>query len=89
MKSVHPADGKVSAYIARAYLPALPTLSVLHSSEQVTVSWPTVDTARFTHYRGKHPDPLVLHPSWFPILTLSKAEKKLKYSRYFRQENVL
>ena len=41
------AGGKVSAYIARAYLPALPTLSVLRSSENVTVSWPTVDTAGF------------------------------------------
>jgi hypothetical protein len=41
------AGGKVSAYIARAYLPALPTLSVLRSSENVTVSWPAVDTAGF------------------------------------------
>jgi hypothetical protein len=41
------AGGKVSAYTARAYLPALPTLSVLRSSEQITVSWPTVDTVGF------------------------------------------
>ena len=41
------AGGNVSVHIARAYLPALPTLSVLHSSEQVTISWPTVDTAGF------------------------------------------
>jgi len=41
------AGGKVSAYVARAYLPALPTLSVLRSSETVTVSWPSVDTAGF------------------------------------------
>jgi len=41
------AGGKVSAYIARAYLPALPTLSVLRSSEHLTVSWPTIDTADF------------------------------------------
>jgi len=41
------AGGKVSAYIARAYLPALPTLSVLRSGENVTVSWPAVDTASF------------------------------------------
>jgi hypothetical protein len=41
------AGGKVSVYIARAYLPALPTLSVLRSSENVTVSWPAVDTAGF------------------------------------------
>jgi hypothetical protein len=41
------AGGKASAYIARAYLPALPTLSVLHSGEQVTISWPAVDTAGF------------------------------------------
>ena len=37
----------MSAYIARAYLPTLPTLSVLRSSENVTVSWPAVDTAGF------------------------------------------
>jgi hypothetical protein len=41
------AGGKVSPCIARAYLPALPTLSVLHSSEQVMISWPAVDTAGF------------------------------------------
>jgi hypothetical protein len=41
------AGGKVSASIARAYLPALPTLSVLHSNEQVTISWPALDTAGF------------------------------------------
>jgi len=41
------AGGKVSPYIARAYLLALPTLSVLRSGTNVTVSWPTVDTASF------------------------------------------
>src|SRR5262245_12861084 len=41
------AGGKVSAYIARAYLPTLPTLSVLRSTTDVMVSWPSVDTAGF------------------------------------------
>jgi hypothetical protein len=41
------AGGKVSELIARAYLPTLPTVSVLRSGEHVTVSWPTVDTAGF------------------------------------------
>jgi hypothetical protein len=41
------AGGRAATHIARAYLPALPTLSVLRSSENVTVSWPTVDTAGF------------------------------------------
>jgi hypothetical protein len=41
------AGGKVSVNFARAYLSALPTLSVLHSHEQVTLSWPSVDTAGF------------------------------------------
>jgi hypothetical protein len=41
------AGGKVSAYIARAYLPTLPTLSVLRSITDVMVSWPSVDTAGF------------------------------------------
>lgn len=41
------AGGKVSAYIARAYLPTLPTLSVFRSGSDVTVSWPSVNTAGF------------------------------------------
>jgi hypothetical protein len=36
----------------RAYLPALPTLSVLRSGENVTVSWPAVDTAGFGLEQG-------------------------------------
>jgi hypothetical protein len=42
--------GKVSAYIARAYLPTLPTLSLFPSSVPpggITVSWPSPDTAAF------------------------------------------
>ena len=42
------AGGKVSAYIARAYLLPLPTLSVLRSGTDVTVSWPSADTADFS-----------------------------------------
>ena len=41
------AGGKVSAYIARAYLLTLPTLSVLRSGTNVMVSWSSVDTASF------------------------------------------
>src|SRR5258708_39792115 len=41
------AGGKFSAYIARAYLPALPALSMLRSDTDVVVSWPSADTARF------------------------------------------
>src|SRR5207247_1634521 len=41
------AGGKVSAYIARAYLLPLPTLSMLPSGSHVKVSWPSVDTADF------------------------------------------
>jgi hypothetical protein len=41
------AGGKVSAYIARAYLLPLPTLSVLPSGPNVLVSWPSPDTAGF------------------------------------------
>src|SRR5439155_17091674 len=45
------AGGKASAYIARAYLLTLPTLSVLRSSTPqggIMVSWPSADTASFT-----------------------------------------
>ena len=41
------AGGNPSAYIARAYLVTLPVLSVLRSSSEITVSWPSVDTAGF------------------------------------------
>jgi hypothetical protein len=41
------AGGKVSACIARAYLPDLPTLSVRRSGADVMVSWPATDTADF------------------------------------------
>ena len=57
------AGGKVSAYTAHAYLPALPTLSVLRSSEQVTISWPTVDTAGFALEQA---GPLAAPAGWVP-----------------------
>src|SRR5204863_9871732 len=41
------AGGKVSAYIARAYLPTLPALSMLRTGTDVIVSWPSADTAGF------------------------------------------
>ena len=41
------AGGKVSVYVARAYLLTLPTLSVLRSGTDVTLSWPSVDAAGF------------------------------------------
>jgi hypothetical protein len=42
------AGGKVSTYIARAYLPSLPALSLLRSGTDVMISWPSVDTAGFS-----------------------------------------
>ncbi len=41
------AGGKVSGYIARAYLPMLPTLSVDRSGTDVKVSWPSANTTGF------------------------------------------
>jgi len=41
------AGNRVSANVARAYLPALPALSVLRSDTQVTVSWASADTTGF------------------------------------------
>ena len=41
------AGGKVSAYIACAYLLTLPALSVLRSGTDVMVSWPSADSAGF------------------------------------------
>jgi hypothetical protein len=57
------AGGKVSAYIARAYLPTLPTLSILRSSEEVTISWPTVDTGGFALEQAYS---LVAPTGWVP-----------------------
>jgi hypothetical protein len=42
------AGGKISSSIARAYLLPLPKLSVLHFGPEVTVSWPSPDTAGFS-----------------------------------------
>jgi len=41
------AGGKVSAYIARAKLLPCPALSVLRSGTDLTISWPSADTAGF------------------------------------------
>lgn len=41
------AGGKVSAYMARAYLPSLPTLSVRGSGSDAVVTWPTAESAGF------------------------------------------
>jgi hypothetical protein len=57
------AGGKVSAYIARAYLPALPVLSVFRSSEHVTVSWTTDDSAGFAL---EQTGPLAAPAGWVP-----------------------
>jgi hypothetical protein len=38
---------KVSAFIARAYLPILPPLSVLRSGSDVMVSWRSIDSSGF------------------------------------------
>ena len=58
------AGGKVSAYIARAYLLTLPTLSIRRSSTSqggIMVSWPSVDTASFTLEQAAT---LAAPPSW-------------------------
>ena len=41
------AGGKVSPFIARAYLLDLPALSVRRSGSDVMVSWPSADTSGF------------------------------------------
>jgi hypothetical protein len=55
------AGGKVSAYVARAYLPTLPALSLLRSGSEVVVSWPSVDTTGFTLEQA---GALASPPSW-------------------------
>ena len=41
------AGGNVSAYVARAYLPTLPAVSMRRSGTDVMVSWPSADTSGF------------------------------------------
>jgi len=58
------AGGKVSPYIARAYLLTLPTLSIRRSSFPqggIMVSWPSADTASFTLEQA---GTLAPPPSW-------------------------
>jgi hypothetical protein len=52
----------VSAYIARAYLLALPELSVVRSGFGVTVSWPSADSTGFALEQA---GTLVPPISWF------------------------
>ena len=53
--------GKVSPYIARAYLLPLPELSVRRSGVDVMVSWPSADTAGFALEQA---GTLAAPPSW-------------------------
>ncbi len=55
------AGGRVSGYIARAYLPTLPTLSVIRSGGDVVISWPSADTADF---RLEQADTVMSPASW-------------------------
>ena len=41
------AGGKVSAFMARAYLPPLPSLSILRIGPSLMVSWPSAETGDF------------------------------------------
>ena len=83
------AGGEASAYTARAYLPALPTLSVIRSSENVTVSWPAVDTAGFALEQAS---PLAAPAGWVPTsatITDAGANKSVSIratnsSQFFR-----
>src|SRR5437667_8123923 len=55
------AGGKVSAYIAHAYLLTLPALSVVRSGTDIMVSWPSVDSAGFALEQAGM---LVVQASW-------------------------
>jgi hypothetical protein len=57
------AGGKSAKYIARAYLLPLPTLSLLPSGPNITVSWPSTNTADFTLEQGGMLD---ASASWVP-----------------------
>jgi len=55
------AGGMVASNLARAYLPALPELSVHRSVANMKVSWPSLDTAGFTLEES---GALATPPSW-------------------------
>jgi len=60
------AGGKVSAFMARAYLPNLPPLSALRSGSDVMLSWPAADTADFALEQAAT---LAAPSSWRPNTT--------------------
>lgn len=55
------AGGKVSAYMARAYLPFSPSLTIRRFGPQVRISWPSTDTAGFVLEQA---GTLATPPSW-------------------------
>src|SRR5439155_10127011 len=57
------AGGRISVYFARAYLLPLPTLSVLRSTPNVIVSWPSPDTADFSLEQSATVSPAA---TWLP-----------------------
>ena len=57
------AGAKSANHIARAYLPTLPTLSLLSSRTNVMVSWPSTNTADFTLEQS---GPLANPATWVP-----------------------
>ena len=62
------AGGKVSAYVARAYLD-LPTLSIFRSGDDVTLSWP-VSFGRFAlHQNPDAANPSSWSPANYPLTT--------------------
>jgi hypothetical protein len=60
------AGNQPASFIARAYLPALPALSVLGSGSEVTLYWPSTNTAGF---RLEQTGTLAVPASWVSIPT--------------------
>jgi len=70
------AGGKVSPYLARAYLPALPALSVLRLGTDIGISWRSADTAGFALEQAG----TIAAPSSWVITTASVSDNGINKS---------
>jgi hypothetical protein len=70
------AGGKASPFLARAYLPALPSLAVFRSGKNAIISWPSAQTEGFSLEQA---ETLAVPATWVPN-SLSVADDGTKKS---------
>jgi hypothetical protein len=70
------AGGKPASHIARAYLPALPMLSIVPAGNAIRLSWPSPDTDAFI---VEELDPLAISPKWTAFASTINDDGTNKY----------